>query len=304
MKSTYEKYQWKSSKQSSPLIWRELIDRGGRGTLLGGLDDFQEYAQCYYGTILDHFMNNSSALFRSIAEENTQQYTQDIASHQRFIDETIKPYYICIIGADHPCAYALFPELISSKTFPNRDLCLRLITHQPEKFSSVQALAMEIEDLACGQFHQIEVVQGDAQSSYEKMDFILVLDDYFFHEKEKYFDSLIAEKATLKKQYDEANLFDDERPAFIPEKFKYDLPQAFHHYQKLAKQIQSTIKPTCEILLACTNSVMIATQAFLQTIDKISANQIVGLARMVENQAKARIGKKLQIDLRSKEPSM
>ena len=300
MKSTYEKYQWKSSKQFSPLIWRELIDRGGRGTLLGGLDDFQEYAQCYYGTILDHFMSNSSALFRSIAEENTQQYTENLESHQRYLSETIKPYYISIVGADHPCAYALFPELLSSKIFPNRDLCLRLITTQPEKLSLVQALAMEIEDLACQQFHSIEVVQGNEQISYEKMDLILVLDDYFFDEKEKYFDSLIAEKSRLKKQYDEANLFDDERPAFIPEKFKYDFSQAFRHYQTLAQQIQSTIKPTCEILLACTSSVMIGTQAFLQTIDKLPANHILGLARTIENQAKARIGKKLQIDLRSK----
>ena len=300
MKSTCEKQQWKSPKQASPLIWRELIDRGGHGTLVGGLDDFQEYAQCYYGTILDHFMSNSSALFRLIAEENAQQYTHDIDSHKQYIKETIKPYYVCIVGADHPCAYALFPELVSTKIFPNRDLCLRLIANNPEKLSSVQALAMEVEDLACKQFHQIEAVSGNEQNSYEMMDFILVLDDYFLQQKEKYFDSLIAEKLKLKKQYDEANLFDDERPVFIPEKFKYDLPQAFHHYQTLANQIQSTIKPSCEILLACSNATMIATQAFIQTIKKIPANHIIGLARNVENQAKARIGKKLQVDLRSK----
>lgn len=300
MKSTCEKHQWKYPKQTSPLIWRELIDRGGRGTLVGGLDDFQEYAQCYYGTILDHFMSNTSALFRLIAEENAHQYTQDIDAHKQYVSETINPYYVCIMGADHPCAYALFPELLSKKIFPNRDLCLRLIASKPEKFSSVQALAMEIEDLACKQFHQIEAVSGNEQHSYEMMDFILVLDDYFSQEKEKYFDSLIAEKLKLKLQYDEANLFDDERPAFIPEKFKYDLPQAFRHYQTLANQIQSSIKPSCEILLACSNSTMVATQAFIQTIKKIPANHIIGLARNVENQAKARIGKKLQVDLRSR----
>lgn len=282
------------------MIWRELIDRGGRGTLVGGLDDFQEYAQCYYGTILDHFMTNSSALFRLVAEENVQQYTENLESHKRYIEETINPYHICIIGADHPSAYALFPDLVSSKIFPNRDLCLRLTTNDSSKLPSLQALAMEIEDLACQQFHSIEVGLENDQKSYENIDFILILDDYFFHEKEKYFDSLIAEQSKLKKIHDEANLFDDERPAFVPEKMKYDFQQAFQYYQTLANQIQSSIKPTCQILLACSNSIMIATQAFIQTIEKLPTNQILGLSRTVENQAKARIGKKLEMDIKRK----
>jgi hypothetical protein len=300
VKSTYEKNQWKSGKHSSPLIWRELIDRGGRGTLVGGLDDFQEYAQCYYGTILDHFMTNSSALFRLIAEENAQQYTEDIQSHKEYIQQTVNPYHICIIGAHHPCAYALFPDLLSSKIFPNRDICLQLITNDSSKLSSLQGIAMEIEDLGCKQFHTIEVLLQNEEKSYENIDFILILDDYFFEEKEKYFDSLVAEKARLKKIHDEANLFDDERPPFVPEQIKYDLQKAFQYYKSLANQIQSTLKPTCQILLACSNSTMIATQAFIQTIKDIPTNNILGLSRTIENQTKARIGKKLNIDLKSK----
>jgi len=277
-----------------------LIDRGGRGTLVGSLDDFQEYAQCYYGTILDHFMTNSSALFRLIAEENIQQYNQDIEFNKKYIEQTINPYHICIIGAHHPCAYALFPDLLSSKIFPNRDLCIRLTTNDSSKIPSLEAVAMEIEDLACKQFHKIEITLENEKKSYENIDFILILDDYFFDAKEKYFDSLIAEKTRLKKKYDEANLFDDERPVFVPEKMTYDLKQGFNYYQTLANQIQLTIKPTCQILLACTNSIMIATQAFIQTIKNIPPNNILGLSRILENQAKARIGKKLQLDIKSK----
>ena len=300
MKSTYEKYQWKSTKQTSPVIWRELIDRGGRGTLVGGLDDFQEYAQCYYGTILDNFMTNSSALFRLIAEENLQHYTEDLDVKKNFLEETIHPYSICIIGADHPCAYGLFPELLSSKIIPNREICLRLVTSDQSKTSLLQALAMEIEDLACKQFYQIEICLENEKKSYENIDLILILDDYFFNEKEKYFDSLLAEKNRLNKTYDEANLFDDERPVFVGEKMKYNLKEAFNYYQTMAQQIEPTIQPNCRVLLACYNSIMIATQAFLRNITKIPTNHILGLSRMIENQAKARIGKKLQIDLRSK----
>jgi hypothetical protein len=245
-------------------------------------------------------MSNSSSLFRLIAEENAQQYTQDIESHKEFIQQAINPYYISIIGAHHPCAYALFPDLLSSRLFPNRDICLRLTTNDSSKLPSLQALAMEIEDLACKQFHQIEIVLENDKKSYEDIDFILILDDYFLEEKEKYFDSLITEKGQLNKTYDESNLFDDERPPFEPEKMKYDLKQAFNYYTSLANQIQLTIEPTCQILLACSNSIMIATQAFLRTIKNIPTNNILGLSRTVENQAKARIGKKLNADIKSK----
>lgn len=32
----------------SPIIWRELVDTGGRATLIGDANDFQEYANTYY----------------------------------------------------------------------------------------------------------------------------------------------------------------------------------------------------------------------------------------------------------------
>ena len=246
-------------------------------------------------------MTNTSALFRSIAEENAQQYTEDMESNKRYIEQTVNPYHICIIGADHPCAYALFPDLLSSKLFPNRDICLRLTTNDSSKLSSLQAIAMEIEDLACKQFRTIEIsLQTDDKFSYENTDFILILDDYFNEEKEKYFASLFAEKTRLNKTYDEENLFPDERPPFKFEPMKYNLKQAFHYYKALANQIQLNIKPTCRILLACSNAITIATQAFIKTIKNIPTNNILGLARMVENQAKARIGKKLYVDIKSK----
>ncbi|CAM4807099.1 unnamed protein product [Rotaria magnacalcarata] len=299
VESTYGKNQWKSSKRSSPLIWRELMERGGRGTLVGDLDDFQEYAQCYYGTILDHFMTNSSALFRLIAKENIQQYTQDIALKKQFIEQTLNPYHVCIVGAHHPCAYELFPELLSSKLFPNRDIFLRLTTNDPSKLSSLEAMAMEIEDLACKQFHSVETLLQNNDITFENTDLIIVIDDYFFEEKQKYFDSLVAEKTRLNKTYDEANLFEDERPPFEPERMKYDMKSAYQYYKTLASQVQSNIKSTCHILIACSNSTMIATQAFIKTMNSIPTNNIIGLARTVENQAKARIGKKLNVDIRN-----
>lgn len=41
--------QRKFKHSKSPIIWRELVDRGGKGILIGGADEFQEYAWGYYG---------------------------------------------------------------------------------------------------------------------------------------------------------------------------------------------------------------------------------------------------------------
>lgn len=52
--------------KTSPIIWRELIDRGGKGVLVGGASDFQEYVKGYYG-LESHL---TSYDMRLIAEEN------------------------------------------------------------------------------------------------------------------------------------------------------------------------------------------------------------------------------------------
>ncbi|KAF6361796.1 malate dehydrogenase 1B [Rhinolophus ferrumequinum] len=45
LKDLCEKNKW--SHEDSPIIWRELLDRGGKGLLLGGYNEFLEHAQVY-----------------------------------------------------------------------------------------------------------------------------------------------------------------------------------------------------------------------------------------------------------------
>ncbi|GCC36907.1 hypothetical protein chiPu_0015407 [Chiloscyllium punctatum] len=59
--------------QKSPIIWRELVDRGGKGLLLGGFNDFMEYAQGYYGFTSDMM----TALMLKIAKENLKTNEKD-----------------------------------------------------------------------------------------------------------------------------------------------------------------------------------------------------------------------------------
>ena len=34
--------------KKSPIVWRELVDRGGKGMLVGGFNEFMEYANVSY----------------------------------------------------------------------------------------------------------------------------------------------------------------------------------------------------------------------------------------------------------------
>ena len=50
--SRKKKSQIREGNQS-PMIWRQLIDRGGAGMLLGGYNEFCEYAKMYYNIEFD-----------------------------------------------------------------------------------------------------------------------------------------------------------------------------------------------------------------------------------------------------------
>lgn len=43
LEATCNKNGWKH--KDSPLVWRELVDQGGKGMLLGGFSEFLEHCQ-------------------------------------------------------------------------------------------------------------------------------------------------------------------------------------------------------------------------------------------------------------------
>uniref|UniRef100_A0A8D0G8W8 Malate dehydrogenase 1B n=1 Tax=Sphenodon punctatus TaxID=8508 RepID=A0A8D0G8W8_SPHPU len=79
-----EKNGWKH--KHSPIIWRELLDRGGKGLLLGGFNDFLEHAQHYYG--ITSYMLSEEML--RIAEENLQTNI-DIEKEEEELKSLINP---------------------------------------------------------------------------------------------------------------------------------------------------------------------------------------------------------------------
>nr|KAG5695053.1 hypothetical protein BaRGS_032546 [Batillaria attramentaria] len=98
--------------KTSPLIWRELIDRGGKGVLIGGASDFQEYVNGYYG--LESELKSQDMRF--IAEENAKT-KQEVDAEEAHFRSLSKPLHICLSGASSPTCYALISSITSGEVF-------------------------------------------------------------------------------------------------------------------------------------------------------------------------------------------
>ncbi|XP_021256438.1 putative malate dehydrogenase 1B isoform X5 [Numida meleagris] len=120
----------------SPIIWRELLDRGGKGLLLGGLSEFLEYAQHYYG--ITSIMLTEEVL--DIAEENLQAHMES-EKEQEEIRSLINPLQIWITSASAATCYQLIPLLASGDVFGmTTEISIHLLDAAPfkERLSGVK----------------------------------------------------------------------------------------------------------------------------------------------------------------------
>ncbi|KAM8934146.1 putative malate dehydrogenase 1B [Pelodytes ibericus] len=164
-----EKNGWKHKK--SPIIWRELLDRGGKGLLLGGFNDFMEHAKEYY--------NVTSAMvtaqMKNIAAENLESHIE-IQREEEDNRSIFKPLHVWITSASVPTCYSLIPVLASGEVFGmSTEIWLHLLdnTHCMEDLKS---LVMEAEDLAFPLLRKVTVhtLNNDA---FHQANYVIVLDD-------------------------------------------------------------------------------------------------------------------------------
>ncbi|XP_032866870.1 putative malate dehydrogenase 1B isoform X2 [Tyto alba] len=155
----------------SPIIWRELLDRGGKGLLLGGLNDFLEYAQQYYG--ITSMMLNEEML--DIAEENLRAHIE-IEKEEEEIKGLIKPLQIWITSASAPICYQLVPVLASGEVFGmSTEISIHLL--DTDEFKEVlYGIVMEAEDMAFPLLCSISE-HTEMDEAFIQADIIIVLDD-------------------------------------------------------------------------------------------------------------------------------
>ncbi|XP_034407348.1 putative malate dehydrogenase 1B isoform X2 [Cyclopterus lumpus] len=164
LESTCNRNGWKH--EESPMVWRELVDQGGKGMLLGGFSDFLEHCQDYYSVTSDmpaDFMLN-------VAAENLETMMNLVVEEQLRVS-LIKPLHIWI------SSHFLIPNLLSAEVFPHVSaISLHLLDLEGNE-EGLQWLRIETEDMALRQLHQV-TIHTDLEQAFQEADVILLLDEW------------------------------------------------------------------------------------------------------------------------------
>ncbi|XP_064017123.1 putative malate dehydrogenase 1B isoform X1 [Pogoniulus pusillus] len=181
--------------RESPIIWRELLDRGGKGRLLGGVNDFLEHAQRYYG--ITSVTSNEEML--EIAEENLKAYAE-IEKEEEEIKNLVKPLQIWITSASSPICYQLIPLLANGEVFGmTTEISIHLF--DTDKFKEVLCgIVMEAEDMAFPLLRSISV-HTEIREAFVQADVVIVLDDVLLNHEVKSLENCIREVSEICQVY-------------------------------------------------------------------------------------------------------
>ncbi|XP_053138728.1 putative malate dehydrogenase 1B isoform X3 [Hemicordylus capensis] len=164
-----EKNGWKHKR--SPIIWRELLDRGGKGLLLGGFNEFLEHAQRYYNITSD--MLTEEMLL--IAKENLQTHIE-VETEEEEIKSQINPMHIWVNRASSPICYHLIPLLINGEIFGmETEISLHLLDRDSNK-EILEGIVMETQDLAFPVLRNVSL-HTTLDEAFLEADVIILLDD-------------------------------------------------------------------------------------------------------------------------------
>nr|XP_028686877.1 putative malate dehydrogenase 1B isoform X8 [Macaca mulatta] len=141
LKDVCEKNKW--SHKNSPIIWRELLDRGGKGLLLGGYNEFLEHAQLYY----DVTSSMTTELMMVIAQENLGAHIQK-EQEEEGLKTCINPLQVWITRLYgyliEKNAHESVRVIVGGKTFVNLKTVL-LMRYAPRIAHNIIAVALGVE---------------------------------------------------------------------------------------------------------------------------------------------------------------
>ncbi|KAL4229100.1 putative malate dehydrogenase 1B [Mactra antiquata] len=254
LKNTCQERGWNHRK--SPLVWRELIDRGGKGVLIGGANEFQEYAQGYYG-IESQLVSDDMC---KIAKENEKCKTEIDKEEAEFKAQS-NPLNVCITNASSGVCYSLLDSLCKGDVLgKDVELVIKLFDNESKK-EYLEGVAMEICDLAYGLSRGVKV-ETNAKDAFKDCSAIILLDDIPQGEKSK--DDWIKENADL-----------------------------FVNYAKI---IDEVALKSVRVLVAGSGPVNFNAYMMIKNAPSIPRQNIVALSRLIENHSKAVIAERLKVN--------
>ncbi|XP_060067943.1 putative malate dehydrogenase 1B [Ylistrum balloti] len=241
----------------SPIVWRELIDRGGKGVLIGGANEFQEYAYGYYG--MESELLSSDML--KISKENLQ-YKKEVDEEEKEIKARSKPLHVCVTVASNPVCYAMVNAIAKGDVFGSKQEVALHLYDANDQMEMLEGLKMEAYDLAHGLLRDV-TVQSNVRKAFSNCSAIILLDEVVRKDGE--------DKDTWYKR--NSKLF-----------------------SSYAKIINEVARKNVKVLLAGNGPVNFNVFMMIQNAPDISRQNFAGLSRMVENHTKAVIADKLNVN--------
>ncbi|KAK6970038.1 malate dehydrogenase 1B [Biomphalaria glabrata] len=243
---------------SSPIIWRELIDRGGKGVLIGGANEFQEYVKAYY----DVESEMTSYEMRMVAAEN-KKTKDELDEEEKYFKSLSNPVNVCITNAASPVCYHLLHSISTGQVLgPKVELVIHLLVNSEEDLEQVMGTAMEAEDLALSLLRDVKVFT-EAEEAFKDCQIIIFLDEI-----------QRQEDMTMRKWY-------------------IQYMALFTFYGEI---IDKKALRNCKVLVCGNGPINFNATILARSAQKIARQNVVAVASVVENQAKSVIGEKLNVN--------
>ncbi|XP_039208808.1 putative malate dehydrogenase 1B isoform X2 [Crotalus tigris] len=245
---------WKHKR--SPIIWRELLDRGGRGLLLGGFNDFLEHAQQYYNITSD-MMTEEMLL---IANENLQTCTE-IEAEEKELKSLINPLHIWLNRACSSACYHLIPLLTNGEIFGmETEISLHLFDRSSFK-EILHGIVMETQDLASPVLRSV-TLHTELEEIFLDADIII--------------------------------LFDDILQETIPT-LEHCIHQVTNQCKTYGPLIEQNAKSNVKIIVMGKTFTNLKSLMLMTYAPSINPRNIITLAMLLESEAKAMVARKMQM---------
>ncbi|GAA6234374.1 putative malate dehydrogenase 1B isoform X1 [Lates japonicus] len=262
LEATCKRNGWKHEK--SPLVWRELVDQGGKGMLLGGFSDFLEHCQGYYSITSDM----PTDIMLSVAAENLET-KMNLTVEEKHRASLIKPVHIWISSALSPTCHFLIPNLLSAEVFPHvAAISLHLLDLEGGE-EGLQGLRMETEDLALPLLHQVSI-HTDLEQAFREADVVLLLDEWWSGDSDAGSEGEQEEKKKKVKEISE-------------------------RYREYGQLIDARANKEVKVIVCGDSFVNLRCTLLVDNARSIDSNQFVTMATQVENEARAIMAKKLRV---------
>ncbi|VDK46474.1 unnamed protein product, partial [Dibothriocephalus latus] len=270
----------------SPIIWRELVDRGGMSSLIGGAKDFQEYAKTYY----DQESDFTTQQLTDFVQDNKRYKRQDIELALSYKPSRPLPKIVTIIGADSHCAHRLLSLLTLRKEVKAENrISLRLYTDDQKNAADLDEVKFQVEDSACPSIQSVSV-EHTLMSAVKDASLIVLLDivpRLHFHRSSSY-QTANSSFAVL-----------EPRESWLSRRFVFLHRLGLHIAQHCPADVKVLVAGSlrlferAELIAAPINFDVQA--LFTACGGKLATRNIVGLVRPLEWRLKAAIAKKLGV---------